>query len=179
MKSAEIFGKISTHQVEGIMMHDQMADAFLFLGLPGFSEMHEKQYHEENEGMRKTHKYYISRMNMLVCEGHPEDPKALPKGWAGYTRQHIPAETKRKAVRELMERWVEWEKETKKLYEECVLQLNECGEVAAACEVKERLHEVDEELCRAETLHLRLEAIMYDMPTVDQIQQELSMQQRE
>ena len=40
MKPSEIFGRISTRQVEGMMLHDQMADAFAFLTLPGFEKLH-------------------------------------------------------------------------------------------------------------------------------------------
>lgn len=173
MKPSEIFGRISTRQVEGMMLHDQMADAFAFLTLPGFEKLHEKQYHSESAEMRCLHRYYINHMDMLMADGRPDDPRALPKSWAGYTRQQVTTDTKRKAVREMMERWVSWETETRGIYQECYMHLTDCGEIAAACEVKRLLLDVDEELCRAKELHLRLEAVMYDMPTIEQMQGEL------
>lgn len=173
MKPCEVFEKVSAHQVEGMMLHDQLADGFHFLALPGFAHMHEKQFEEESREMRKVKKYFISRMNVLLGEGRPENPHALPKSWMNYTRQQVTADSKRKAVRELMERWVSWEKETKKLYSEAWAMLTEAGEIAAACMIKELLRDVDEELSRAEELHLRMEAVTYDMATVDQIQVEL------
>lgn len=173
MKPCEIMSRISTHQIEGMMLHDQMADAFAFLALPGFEHLHTKQFEDESREMRAFHNYYITRMGMLMSEGRPEDPHVLPRSWVGYTRQQVTTDSKRKGVREMMERWVRWETETRQLYQESVAQLTECGEIAAACEVKRLLMEVDEELCRAQEMHLRLESVMYDMPTIDQMQWEL------
>lgn len=174
MKLSEIFSQISAHQIEGMMLHDQMADAFAFLALPGFEKLHERQYMNESREMRCLHRYYIKHMDVLMEEGRPEDPHVIPRSWAGYARQQVTTDAKRKAVRELMERWVRWETETRGMYQECVHHLNEHGEVAAACEVKRLLLDVDEELCRAKELHLRLEAVMYDMPTIEQMQMELA-----
>lgn len=174
MKPCEVFEKVSAHQVEGMMLHDQMADGFHFLALPGFAHMHEKQFEEESREMRKVKKYFISRMNVLLGEGRPENPHALPKSWMNYTRQQVTTDSKRKAVRELMERWVSWEKETKALYSEACALLTEAGEIAAACMMKGLVRDVDEELCRAEEMQLRLEAVMYDMPTVEQMQGEIT-----
>lgn len=173
MKAAEVFSKISRHQIEGVMLHDQMADAFAFLALPGFEKLHEHQYKEESAGMRNTHRYYISRVGMLMCEGRPEDPQVIPRSWMGYKRRQVSAENKRKAVSDLMDHWVRWEQETKQMYEECCRHLTECNEIAAACFVKQMVMDVDEELCHAEKLQLRLESVSYDMAAVDQIQHEL------
>ena len=173
MKVSDIFTKISTHQVVGIMLHDQMADAFAFLALDGFAHMHEHQYKEENNSMRNVHRYYIDHMDMLMENGQPSDPHAIPRGWGGYTRQRVDAETKRKAAHDLMERWIEHEKDTKKLYEESYRCLSEQGEIAAACMVKKLITDVDDELCWAKKLHLRLEAVDYDMQVIDQVQLEL------
>ena len=173
MKAGEVFARISTHMVEGMMMHDQMADAYNFLTMPGFRALQEKRFMEETEAMRKLHLYYICHYNMLLEEGHPQDPRALPHSWQGYTRQQVATDTKRKAVRELMEHWVRWEKETKCCYQKAYADLMECGEVAAAQQVKQLICDVDEELAYAEMLHLRLEAVTYDMPTMDQMQAEL------
>lgn len=170
MKVHDVFARIATHQVEGMMLHDQMADAFAFLGLMGFKRMHEYHFADESKNMRMTHKYFINHYNMLLEGGHPVDPQALPHSWMGYTRQQVTHETKRKAVRDLLTRWVEWEKETKEMYEHAYAELISDGQAAAAMRVKTLMIDVDEELEHAEKLHLRLESIMYDMPTIDQMQ---------
>ena len=173
MRTGEIFTRISTHQIEGMMLHDQMADAFAFLALPGFKRMHEYRFAEETKSMREVHAYFIEHCNMLLDEGRPEDPKALPRSWHGYTRQQVSYETKRKAVREMMERWVEWERETKACYEKAYAELTECNEVMAACFVKGMLEEVTEELAFAEELYLRMHGTDFDMPYVDQMMDSL------
>lgn len=173
MKAHEVFNTICTHQVEGMMLHDQLADAFAFLGLPGFKRMHEYHFADESKGMRETSRYFINHYNMLLEDGHPADPHVIPRGWMGYTRQQVTAETKRKAVRDLLTRWVEWERETKKIYEKAFADLMEAGEIAAAMRVKHMVLDVDEELEHAEKLHLRLEGVMYDMHTMDQMQDAL------
>lgn len=170
MKTAEIFGKIISHQVEGMMLHDQMATAFDFLALPGFKHMHEYRYEEESAEMRRVVGYFINHFNMLPDEGHPQDPHVVPKSWAGYTRQQVSMDTRRKAVRDLVEHWVRWERETKSCYQKAYTELMECGEVAAGQFVKKLICDVDDELAKAEEMNLRLEGVMYDMPTIEQMQ---------
>jgi len=41
MTIEEIFNKIASHMVEGIMIHDEMANAYDFLGLFGFAKLHD------------------------------------------------------------------------------------------------------------------------------------------
>ena len=173
MRAAEIFGRVSTHMVEGMMMHDQMADAYAFLALPKLSALHERRFEEETESMRHLHRYMINHFNMLLEEGHPSDPHALPNSWHGYTRQQVTAETKRKAVRELMEHWVKWERETKRCYEKAYMDLVEIGEIAAAMRMKKLICDVDEELEHAEIMHLRMDGFGYEMNAVESIQAEI------
>lgn len=172
MKASEVFGRISTHMIEGMMLHDQMTDAFNFLTLPNFRKLQERRYYEESQSMRDLHVYFISHYNMLMDEGRPEDPHAIPRNWMGYSRQQVTMETKRKAIRDLIEHWVKWETETKHCYEKACMELMECGEVAAAEYVKKLVMDVNEELAYAQMLHIRLEGIGYDMPTIDQMKLE-------
>ena len=173
MRAAEIFAKLSMHMVEGMMLHNQLADGFAFLALPGFAEKHEHRFAEESENMRKVHAYYISRYNMLMDEGHAEDPHAIPRSWMGYSRQQVTQETKKKAVRELLEHWVKWERKTKDCYQHAYVDLTECGEIAAAQMIKRLLCDVDDELAYAENMHLRLEAVAYEMAAIEQMQEEV------
>lgn len=166
MRAAEVFGKISTHMVEGMMLHDQMADAYAFLGMHDLSKLHEHRFREESESMRHIHQYAINHIGMLPEEGNPADPHALPHSWHGYTRQQVTAETKRKAVRDLMEHWVKWERETKRCYEKAYIDLIEAGEVAAAMKVKRLVCDVDEELEHAEMMHLRMDSTGYDLAEI-------------
>ena len=53
MTIENIFNKLANHMIEGIMYHDEMAEAYNFLGLHGYAKCHdyhhfteEKYYHE-------------------------------------------------------------------------------------------------------------------------------------
>lgn len=178
MKANEIFARISTRQVEGMMLHDQMADAYDFLTLPGYQSLHEYHFADESKGMREIHRYFIEHHNMLLNDGHPEDPRALPHSWMNYTRQQVTQDTKRKAVRELMEKWVDWERDTKRIYEQAYRDLVECGDIAGSMEVKRLILDVTEELAFAEQMYIRLEGVMYDMPTIEDMQERLCKKYR-
>ena len=81
--------------------------------------------------------------------------------------------TRRNAVKELMTKWVEWEKETKTILENFYKQFIEIGEVASAIELKEYIKDVDIELAEAQKEHLHLKAIDYDMVEITSMQHEI------
>ncbi|WP_270849004.1 hypothetical protein [Ruthenibacterium lactatiformans] len=173
MTVSEIFNAISNHQIEGIMLHGQMADYFDFLSLHGFKRMQEYHYLDESTCMRSVHRYYINHYGKLLPGGHPAGPSLIPASWGNYTRQEVDASTKRRAIRDAFIKWRDWEVETKKLYEKSYTDLYNLGEVAAACKVKELVMDVDKELKCVERLHIKLESIEYDMSAIYLMQDEL------
>lgn len=166
MTAAEIFEQISTRQIVALMLHDQLADYFDFLGLPGYRALHEYRCRDESEGMRATHRYYLSRFQRLIPTGRPEDPAVLPSSWSGRERSEVDASTRRKAVREGFRHWVEWERGTCQLLAQSARDLSDIGEVAAADEVRRMLHETDQELADAQEMLLELEAVDYDLTVI-------------
>ena len=46
MTNEEIFNKLASHMIEGIMIHDEMSRAYSFLGLEGFKLCHEYHFLE-------------------------------------------------------------------------------------------------------------------------------------
>ena len=100
MTVSEIFNAISNHQIEGIMLHGQMADYFDFLSLHGFKRMQEYHYLDESTCMRSVHRYYINHYGKLLPGGHPAGPSLIPASWGNYTRQEVDASTKRRAIRD-------------------------------------------------------------------------------
>lgn len=177
MRTCEIFETVSRHQIEGMMLHDQLADAFEYLALPGFAMMHEYRFAEESKAMRKLHAYYIRRHHAIIPEGHPAAVDLL-KSWRGADWQQAMG-MRRKGAHELFQHWVEWEKATKVLYQQIVTELRGHGEVAAAHEVMDLVEDVDAELAYAEDMHMRLDSIAYDMPTVEQMQEGLEEEYRD
>lgn len=166
MTASEIFGRINAHQIEGIMLHSQLAEYFGFLNLCGYKCQHEVQAMYEFVEHQKTVRYFVAHFNRLLPEAEAKDPEIIPSAWRNYTRQQVDAGTKRKAVRDAFLRWHSWESETKKLYEQAYADLHELGEVAAACEVKRLVESVACELERVESQRITLECLDYDLAAI-------------
>ena len=97
----------------------------------------------------------------------------LPASWRNYSRQQIDAGTKRRAIKDSFVRWRSWEAETKKLYEQSYSNLCDLGEIAASCKVRDLISDVDMELKGVDRMHIKLESIDYDLPTITLCQDEL------
>lgn len=78
----------------------------------------------------------------------------------------VDANTKRTAVKDMMTKWIQWEKDTKQLYSEMHQELCTLGEVAAALKIDCFLKDVDDELVHAEKKYIKLETINYDINTI-------------
>ena len=166
MTVGEIFSQISDRQVTGLMLHEQMADYYDFLNLRGYKRMHEYHYLAESASMRGVHRYYINHFNKLLTAGHPVNPAAIPSSWANYSRFDVDAATKRRAVKDGLAKWREWEAETKKLYEKMYKHLCEMDEIAAAGKVRQLIEDVDQELKCVERMKLELDAVDYDLSVI-------------
>ena len=163
MTLEEIYAEISAHMIKGIMMHAQMADYYDFLGLNGYKRCHEYHYLMESCEMRGLHRYFLNHHNKLIPERVIEDPKIIPDNWYNYKRQDVGISTKQTGVKNGLTKWVEWEKETKKLYERMYKELLNINEVASAFKIKELICCVDKELKKAERYLLNKEAIEYNI----------------
>lgn len=169
----EIFGRINAHQIEGIMLHDQLAEYFDFLNLQGYKRQQEYHALAEFAERRTVVRYFLNHFNRLLPETSAKDPEAIPAAWRSYTRQQVDAGTKRKAVRDAFLRWRSWESETKKLYEQAYSDLCDLGEIAAACKVKQLVECVDAELKCVDRQHITLESVDYDLSLICLCQDEL------
>ena len=163
MTVEEIFSKVSAHMVKGVMFHEQMSDYYDFLNLHGYKRGHEYHAKCEMRAMRKLHRYYINHFNKLIVEERVEDPKAIPDGWYKYTRQEVDANTKRNAVKDGIEKWVAWEKDTKDFYESMYIELLDLGEVAACKKMACLVKAVDKELKWAQRHHINLVTADYSI----------------
>ena len=163
MTVEEIFSKLSSHMIKGLMLHDQMSDYYDFLSLRGYKRCHEYHYKKEMCGYRKLHRYYINHYGRLIEEQKIEDPESIPSTWYRYSRKEVDASTKRSAVRTGIEKWIAWEKETKDLYEMAYRELMKAEEEAAAIFLQEFICNVDCELKYAERKAIDLETVDYNM----------------
>ena len=166
MTVEEIFSNISSHQILGLMVHTQLADYYDFLGLEGYKRCHEYHALKETCNYRGISRYFINHYNKLIPEQKIEDPEMIPQSWYNYTRQDVDNGTKRSAVKTALDKWVDWEKDTKELYEQMYKELMELDEVAGACKVKELICEVDEELKKAERYQLNKMMTEYNLSDI-------------
>ena len=173
MTVEEIFNKLASHMVEGIMYHDDFAKAYDFLGLRGYARCHDYHHIEEECGYRCLSHYYATHYFKLLQLEPLTQPSIIPESWYKYSTQAVDSGTKRNAVKELMNKWVEWEKSTKQLYQEMRQELTTMGEIAAAIRLDEYICDVSSELHNAEKMLLRLEAINYDLVAIMDLQDKL------
>ena len=162
----EIFAKLVTHMVEGMMIHDALMKGYDFLGLHGFAKCHEYHHIDETKGYTCLLHFYSMRYHKLINVQDIPRPEIIPDTWYKYTTMAVDTGTKRSAVKTMMEKWVEWERDTKKIYQDMYKELCEIGEIAAANKVKCYICAVDEELIHAEKKLIKLETLGYDIGTI-------------
>lgn len=173
MDVSEMFSDISAHFVRGMMFHDQMADYYDFLQLRGYKRCHEYHFKAESCNYRKLHRYYLNHYNKLIPETRVDDPQAIPDSWYKYARSDVDTQTKKNAISTALDKWVEWESDTKSMLERVYCELINLGEVATAMFIEEFIKDVDCELKYAERKRLDLMSIGYDMTYILEEQKRL------
>lgn len=163
MELKEVYSKISSHMIKGMMIHEQLANYYDFLGLQGYKRCHEYHFMQESCAYRGINRYFINHHDMLIPEAEFDNPEVIPASWYEHTRGDVDSSTKKNAVKVGLTKWVEWERDTKKLYQEMYQELMNIGEVASACKIKELICDVDCELKKAERYWLNKEATGYDI----------------
>lgn len=173
MTVEDIFRKLSAHMIKGVMLHEQMANYYDFLNLHGYKRCHEYRTLEEMCGLRKLHRYYVNHYDRLIPEDKVDDPEAIPASWYKYARQDVDITTKKNAVRLGIDKWVEWEIETKDLYQKMYKELMDLGEVASANKIACWVVDVDKELKHANRKAITLKSVDYNLDYVCMEQDEL------
>lgn len=162
----EIYAKIAQHMVKGIMIHEQLANYYDFLSLQGYKRCHEYHFLKEMCSYRSICRYFINHHNKLVPYLPVDNPKVIPDSWYKYTRQDVDSATKKSAIKNGLTIWNDWEKETKKLYEQMYKELMNINEVASALKIKELICDVDCELKKVERYSINLKAIDYNLEII-------------
>lgn len=142
----EVFTAIVSHMVKGVMMHEQLSSYYAFAGLHGYEKYHSDRYIEESQALIKTSSYYTSRYGKLVQNIEIDIPKLIPQSMYKHTTDELGVNDIRQLVKATLREWVDWEAETKALYEECYTKLIvDNSAVADALFVAELIKDVDEE----------------------------------
>ena len=166
MTVEEIYSTIAAHMIKGMMIHDELANYYDFLGLKGYKRCHEYHFLDETCAYRKLCRYYINHHNKLIPYINIDTPTVIPDNWYKHIRQDVDTNTRMGAVRNGLTMWVNWERETKKLYEKMYTELMNIDEVASAHEISKLVESVDCELKKAERYQLNKAAIDYDMTVI-------------
>lgn len=170
MTKEEIFAGISAHQIKGVMMHAQMSECFGFLNLHGWKKLHKHRMREELKDYCRVRAFYICEYGVLLQDKKVEDPEVIPASWHGKAHSDVDTSAKRRAVRDKVRQWADWEKETKKLYESYYTQLGYLSDTAAMRMLCDMIHETSKEVKTTEKMLLELEDVDYDMCAIYQMQ---------
>lgn len=173
MTIEEIFARLCAHMHKGLMVHEQTMMMFQFLNLRGYSKCHEYHYFEESYALKRLQEYYLRNCNKLIEEVEVEKSSVVPNGWYKYERADVDINTKRAAVKDLMQHWVNWETETIQLLTTCYEELWEQKQYAAAAQIKERLEDTSAELMRAREEYINLEMLGYNLEVILPAQDEM------
>ena len=169
----DIFKELASHMVEGLMIHEQLMNCYIFLGTDGYAECHKYHYLEETNGYIKLTEYYSNHHRGILSPGKVDPPDIIPESWYGNKKEGVDNETRRKAIKAAFDEWIRWETSTKKLYENAYAELISLGEAASAIFIGEYVKDVDNELIEAMEAKLCKEAIGYDMVSIVEEQQSL------
>ena len=115
---------------------------------------------------RSLCRYFINHHSMLIPDTRIETPSVIPESWYSHVREDVDSATKKNGVKAGLQKWVQWERDTKKLYEQMYKELMDIDEVASAMKIKCFIEDVDCELKKAERYWLNKEAIGYDMTAI-------------
>ena len=166
MTTEEVFKELSEHMVKGMMVHEQLANYYDFLGLYGYRDCHEYHFIHESCMYRKLCRYYVNHYNKLIPEMEFEQVSEIPESWYNHIRADVDFNTKKNAVKEGLTKWVNWESETKELYSNMYKELVNNGDIATAKFFERFIEDVDHELKKATKYWLNKEAINYDMSVI-------------
>lgn len=169
MPFEEICKLIAQRLLQGCMNHEQFANYYDFLGLEGYSIFHEYHFFEQMHGYREFITYYIDHQDKLVQDFSPNSLSTfniIPDNWYDYTRDDVDLNTRRNAVKSGLEKYIHWEKETKKFLEDMYTQTIQQGFIGISIQIKKYIKSVEEEIKHANKVYLEIKATDYDMPTV-------------
>ena len=176
MTIVDIFSQIAQRMVEGLMTHSQLADYFGFIGLEGYQKCHVYRYFDENNNYKKIADYYLKHYNKLLVDMPFNNPNVIPNDWFQYSRQQVNDTIRINALQAGIDKWINWEKGTKRFYEQHYQELLQLNEIAAAIELSKYIEDVDKELAEAEQEKIKLEAINYNISDVMLEQKEIYKQ---
>ena len=169
MSAVDVYGQIADRLVGGMMFHDDHATLMEFLGYQGLKRVHESGYLSDSADLRRVQRYCVSHLGQIAPRGGQKRVPVLDP-LMGMRRGDIDDDTRLNKLRSSMDAWVDWETETKKVYERAWESLMRTNDTSAMRLVEHLIANVDDELSMAVELRLGLQASGWDMPYAMDIQ---------
>lgn len=148
------------------MFHGRMREYFLYLGLRGYAAMHSFHETEERLGAEKLTDYFMAQNGSLIPEKSVAAPDVIPAQWYRMRRQDTDAQWRRRAVRDGMTAWRDWEKSTAVSLKDMIFRLSSENEYGCCRLAERKLSDVESEIAGAEDMIFDLESIEYNLPTI-------------
>lgn len=191
----QLYSELIDRMKQGVEMHEQLADYYGFLNLPGYQKCHEYQMLCELLTYRKAKDAYMKEYNQLVPasnmmngmanmaanngmnninngnNGNYNYREVIPQTWYKYTRYDVDSGTKRTAVKDGFKKWVDYEKDTKQFLTNMVQRLEQQNDRESARKLDYLIDHVQKEIETAEEKMMALENSGYDMNYILQQQE--------
>lgn len=151
--------KMIERQTEGVMYHDGMTDYYAFLHLTVLKDMHHEQTKEELCSLRKAKCLYIKHFGMLP-KYSATNPNAIPVELMTKTTADIDEESLRVLIKQSLESYLSWERETCEIYKRMAMTFKENMHFVLYREACEMIEEAQKEICKIN--EMIIDAASYD-----------------
>lgn len=148
------------------MFHGRMREYFLYLGLRGYAAMHSFHETEERLGAEKLTDYFMAQNGSLIPDKALTAPDVIPAQWYRMKRQDTDAQWRRRAIRDGMTAWRDWEKGTAVLLKDIIFRLASENETTYSRIAEQKLSDVESEIAGVEEIIFDLESIEYSLPII-------------
>ena len=194
----QLYSELIDRMKQGVEMHEQLADYYGFLNLPGYQKCHEYQmlcellkYREAKDAFMKEYNQLVP-LNMMMngisnmannnnsngmnnmnnnSNGNYNYNNVIPQNWYKYTRYDVDSGTKRTAVKDGFQKWITYEKETKQFLTNMAKRLEQADDRESARKLDYLIDHVQKEIETAEEKMMALENSGYDMNYILQQQE--------
>lgn len=166
MTTHNIFTKLANRMVGAMMVHTQLTELFNFIDLKSDAKRQKKQLHEETDGLLKLEKYAAQHHHILTTSNNPPQVDILNLSMLKQQNDELSPDNKIYLIQYAIKEWIEWERESKIIYEDAYRNLVDMSEIAAADFVLQYVRDVDKELRDAELLYRVRDAIDWDLATI-------------
>ena len=174
MATHNIFTKLANRMVGAMMVHTQLTELFNFIDLKPDAKRQKKQLHEETDGLLKLEKYAAQHHHILITSDNPPQVYILNLNMLKQPNDKLSPDNKIYLIQYAIKEWIEWERESKIIYEDAYRNLVDMSEIATADFVLQYVRDVDKELRDAELLYRVRDAIDWDLATIYDKQARLS-----